>query len=144
MSLKLRCSKFNVCHPNFELITFSVRSKLAEWLPLALRFTKLDLIYTTNHHGRTIDNFYRHVSKAKHTVLLLEPLNTSNLIVGCYASQTWHLSTRVYGDGNCFLFRKRLTCVTMPEPLQTKKDGKHSCVQKYMLASPHRLSSTRS
>lgn len=109
MSLKLRCSKFNVCHPNFELITFSVRSKLAEWLPLALRFTKLDLIYTTNHHGRTIDNFYRHVSKAKHTVLLLEPLNTSNLIVGCYASQTWHFSTRVYGDGNCFLFRISLS-----------------------------------
>jgi hypothetical protein len=82
-----------------------VRTKLAEWLPLSLRFTKLDLIFSTNHHGRTLENFYRQTKKARHTIMLIEPLNVNDTIVGCYASQTWHPSTKVYGDGACFLFR---------------------------------------
>eukprot|EP00980_Cylindrotheca_fusiformis_P017471 scaffold5466_cov90-Cylindrotheca_fusiformis.AAC.3 len=82
-----------------------VRTKLAEWLPLSLRFTKLDLIFSTNYHGRTLENFYRETKKTKHTIMLVEPLNVENTVVGCYASQTWHPSTKVYGDGACFLFR---------------------------------------
>jgi hypothetical protein len=83
-----------------------VRTKLAESLPLSLRFTKLDLIYSTNHHGRTLESFYKNVANAKHTILMLEPLSTSRrMVVGMYASQTWHPSTKIYGDGSCFLFR---------------------------------------
>lgn len=87
-----------------------VRTKLAEWLPLSLRLTKMDLIYSTNSHGRTLESFYRHCQKAKHTLVLIEPLvgdssASSTLVVGMYASQTWISSTQVYGDGECFLFR---------------------------------------
>jgi hypothetical protein len=83
-----------------------VRKKLAEWLPLSLRYTKLDLLYSTNHHGRTLESFYRNVSKARHTIMLIEPISTSEkMVVGMYAPQTWHASTKIYGDGSCFLFR---------------------------------------
>jgi hypothetical protein len=83
-----------------------VRRQLAEWLPVSLRYTKLDLLYSTNHHGRTLERLYSQVSKAKHTILILEPLTSGKpMVVGMYASQTWHPSTKVYGDGSCFLFR---------------------------------------
>lgn len=83
-----------------------VRTKLAAWLPLSLRFTKMELIYSTNHHGRTLENLYRCVSKARRTIMLIEPLSTNQeMVVGMFAPQTWHPSTRVYGDGSCFLFR---------------------------------------
>lgn len=83
-----------------------VRTKLAEWLPLSLRFTKLQLIYSTNHHGRTLENLYRHVAHARRTIMLIEPISTKKvMVIGMFAPQTWHPSTRVYGDGSCFLFR---------------------------------------
>jgi TLD/Rab-GTPase-TBC domain len=86
-----------------------LRKKLAEWLPLSLRFTQLHLVYSTSHHGRTLESLYRHVANARHTILILEPYNDSSnnrkILIGMYASQPWHPSTRVYGDGRCFLFR---------------------------------------
>jgi hypothetical protein len=83
-----------------------VRRKLAEWLPMSLQFHKLDLLFSTNHHGRTLERLYSRVSKAKHTILLLEPLTSGKpMVVGMYASENWHPSTKVYGDGSCFLFR---------------------------------------
>ena len=84
-----------------------VRLKLADWLPLSLRLTKLELIFSTDYDGRTLESFYSHVRKAKHTILLIEPLRDSHFVhsVGMYASQTWIPSKQVYGDGSCFLFR---------------------------------------
>ena len=85
------------------------RTKLAEWLPLSLRFTKLDLAYSTSYHGRTLENVYRCLAKSRHTILILEPFerneNRDRYLVGMYASHPWHPSSRVYGDGRCFLFR---------------------------------------
>ena len=88
-------------------VSTHVRTKLAQWLPMSLKMTNLRLIYSTNHHGRTLDNLYRNVRNAKHTITLIEPLSGSDTIeaVGMYASQTWVPSTKVYGDGSCFLFR---------------------------------------
>lgn len=86
-----------------------VRTRLAEWLPLSLRFTKLELVYSSSHHGRTLERLYSHVSKSTHTVLILEPYERraggERLLIGMYASHVWHPSRRVYGDGRCFLFR---------------------------------------
>ena len=83
-----------------------VRTQLAEWLPLSLRFTKMELIYSTNHHGRTLENMYRCVAQARRTIMLIEPISTKQeMVIGMFAPQTWHPSTRVYGDGSCFLFR---------------------------------------
>jgi hypothetical protein len=95
-----------------------VRTKLAEWLPLSLRFTKLQLIYSTNHHGRTLENLYRHVANARRTIMLIEPISTQQvMVIGMFAPQTWHPSTRVYGDGSCFLFRI----------VEDKMDGETQC-----------------
>jgi hypothetical protein len=86
-----------------------VRALLAEWMPLSLRFTKLDLVYSTSHHGRTLESLYRNVSQSTHTVLILEPYDASlggkKVLIGMYASHPWRPSRRVYGDGRCFLFR---------------------------------------
>jgi hypothetical protein len=87
------------------------RRHLAEWLPLSLRLTNLELLYSTNHHGRSLELFYPAVGHAKHTILLCEVLNATNVhtVIGVYASQAWRPSTRVYGDGECFLFRLQPT-----------------------------------
>jgi hypothetical protein len=80
------------------------RANLAKWLSPSLRLTRLDLVYSTNVHGRTLDLFYQHVKGCKQTLLLCECLD-NNAIIGVFASQAWRVSNQVYGDGECFLFR---------------------------------------
>lgn len=83
----------------------AVRTHLASWLPPSLRLTKLDLIYSTNIHGRSLDLFYRHVKHAKQTILLAQVLEEGDPVIGVFASHAWRSSPNVYGDGECFLFR---------------------------------------
>jgi TLD len=99
------------------------RQLLANWVPLTMRLTNLDLIYSTNYHGRDLDIFFSRVKNARHSILLAEVLQTcinensnddkqqqqqqqqQQTIIGMYASQAWRVSNQVYGDGECFLFR---------------------------------------
>ena len=87
------------------------RILLASWLPLSLRMSTMELLFSTNHHGRTLSMFYSRVNDFKHTVLLAEVLprgstsDNPNMVIGCYASNAWRVSTSVYGDGECVLFR---------------------------------------
>jgi len=91
------------------------RQHIAQWLPLTLRLTNMDLVFSTNYHGRTLERFYAHMKSVKHSVLLVEVLqevtpgesvaSTERFIIGMYASQAWRISREVYGDGGCFLFR---------------------------------------
>jgi hypothetical protein len=83
------------------------RLQLAQWLPPALQSTKLDLVYSSNHHGRSLDMFYRCCSTSKHTLTVMEVLGGKNetRVIGMYATQTWHNNPDGYGDGECFLFR---------------------------------------
>ncbi|KAL7530070.1 hypothetical protein ACHAWF_003230 [Thalassiosira exigua] len=80
------------------------RLRLAQWLPPSLQSTKLDLIYSSNHHGRSVEMFYLRCASAIHTVTVLEVLGT-DAVIGMYATQTWHNDPDGYGDGECFLFR---------------------------------------
>lgn len=80
------------------------RYKLAEFLPFSYKATKLDLIYSTNHHGRSVEMFYKHCAKAKHTIALVEVLNNGS-IIGMFATDTWRNNRKMYGDGECFMFR---------------------------------------
>lgn len=80
------------------------RLQLAQWLPPALQSTKLDLIYSSNHHGRSLEMFYRCCSSARHTLTIMEVLGTDR-VIGMYATQTWHNNPDGYGDGGVFLFR---------------------------------------
>jgi len=94
------------------------RQHIAQWLALTLRLTNMDLLFSTNYHGRTLERFYAHLKDVKHSILLCEVLQPANnnggnesttttgrTVIGMYASQAWRASTRVYGDGGCFLFR---------------------------------------
>ena len=81
---------------------------------MTLRLTKLQLLYSTNYHGRSLEMFYNRVQRAKHSVMLREVQRdnstssggkTESTIIGMYASQAWRVSPEVYGDGECFLFR---------------------------------------
>jgi len=86
-----------------------IRSHLASWVPFSLRTCKLDLIYSTTTDGRSLELFYPKVQKTKRTITLIEVLspdssNEKNFVIGMYASQAWHRSTHIYGDGECFLF----------------------------------------
>ena len=82
-----------------------IRSNLAAWLPLSLRLATLELVFSTNVHGRTLERFYSHVSDFKHTVTVVQILDRPDAVVGMFASQAWRSSSQVYGDGECFLFR---------------------------------------
>lgn len=84
----------------------NVRVNLAKWLPLSLQSTKLDLIYSTEKHGRSFVSFYNECHKTKNTVLLVEAINGNNSsTVGMFASHAWAINHHSIGDGNCFLFR---------------------------------------
>jgi len=103
----------------------AVRQALANWVPITMRLTNLDLIYSTNYHGRSLELFYQRVKNARHSILLAEVLLDDNshdvstntatengketkptpTVIGMYASQAWRISNQVYGDGECFLFR---------------------------------------
>jgi len=93
-----------------------VRIKLAEWLPFGLRYTSdLSLVFSTSLHGRSLPTLYDKLSEtsSKHTVMLIEvvlpaggmPSLESRLIIGMYASEPWRSSPKIYGNGQCFLFR---------------------------------------
>lgn len=87
--------------------SMEVRQHIAQWLPLTMRLSNLDLLYSTNYHGRSLERFYTHVKSAKNTVMLCEVLQdeAEPCIIGMYASHAWRVSTKIYGDGGCFLFR---------------------------------------
>ena len=99
-----------------------IRQALASWVPLTMRLTNLNLLYSTNFHGRSLDMFYTRLEKVKHSIILLEVLDagttepptngsssttttTTSTVIGMYASQAWRISSQTYGDGECFLFR---------------------------------------
>lgn len=86
------------------LSSATARSHLASWLPLSLRLSKLELIYSTSVHGRTLERFYAHVKGYKHSLTIIQVLD-NDAVVGMFANQVWHISSQVYGDGECFLFR---------------------------------------
>ena len=89
------------------------RFKLAEFLPFSYKSTKIELIYSTSVHGRSLDMFYKHCSKAKHTITLMEVLN-NGATIGMFATDTWRNNPKMYGDGECVLFRLKPNPVAFP------------------------------
>jgi hypothetical protein len=84
----------------------SVRSNLARWLPPSLKSTKLDLIYSTEKHGRSLTSFYKECQRAKNTVILVEAIiGDHSSTIGMFASYAWSKNCHSLGDGECFMFR---------------------------------------
>jgi len=82
----------------------SSRLALAEFLPSTFKNTKVELIYSSNFHGRSLAAFYNNCARSKHTITLIELLQTGG-VIGMFATDTWHCSRKTYGDGGCMLFR---------------------------------------
>lgn len=83
-----------------------VRSNLAKWLPTSLRTAKLDMIYSTEIHGRSLASFYNNCNRYKNTIVLIEAIaDSSTATIGMFASHAWNINPACYGDGECFLFR---------------------------------------
>ncbi len=59
--------------------------------------------------------------------MLVEVL-TTGAIIGVYATQAWHIDNRVYGDGNCFVFRlsPNPICYKWSPPLSTQQGNNSS------------------
>ncbi len=107
-----------------------IRKKLAEWLPFGLRHTSnLKLVFSTDVHGRSLQTLYHilETTSSNHTIMLLEIYPTSpstvkglqtKTVVGMYASQRWHSSPKLYGDGRCFLFR-----LLLPDRQESDSNG---------------------
>jgi hypothetical protein len=141
------------------------RQHIAQWLPVTLRLTNMDLLFSTNYHGRALERFYAHMKDVKHSVLLVEVLqmttpgdgerSTERTIIGMYASQAWRISSQVYGDGGCFLFRLQ------PDPhcwkwsprhpndgrrllddvdLESDKDNGTALLEQFMVGTRHYIS----
>jgi len=92
-------------------VSEDVRIKLAEWLPFGLRHTSdLNLVFSTDVDGRSLQTLYHKLgaTSSNHTILLLEafsPASSVPSIIGMYASHRWHSSSKIYGNGQSFLFR---------------------------------------
>jgi len=82
----------------------TTRLILTQYLPFAYKSTKIKLMYSSNVHGRCLKTFYKHCANAKYTITLMEVLQTGGTI-GMFATETWHSSRKIYGDGECILFR---------------------------------------
>ena len=84
----------------------SFRLCLTEWLPETLKMTKLDLIYSTEIHGRSLESFFQYCAKVKNTVVVFEALTgKTRSIIGMFATHAWSINPYPYGDSGCFLFR---------------------------------------
>ena len=110
----------------------SVRTDLGRWMPPSLKDTKLDLLYSTDLHGRSLTALYDKCKGTRRTVVLIEVLpdddvdvvedsddgkedavasvpvvkgGDNRLVVGMYATRSWSPSPNSYGDGGCILFR---------------------------------------
>ena len=121
----------------------SRRAQIAEWLPNTLQDTKLDLIFSTNEHGRTLDQFYKHCSSSKRTLLLIEVLH-SGAVIGAFATDTWHKNTSVYGDGGCFLFKLSPDAAFYPWQPPTigscESDESDALIEQFMMGTSRYIS----
>jgi len=85
----------------------SYRLLLTEFLPQTFRGNKLELVYSSDSHGKNWQAFYGACTKMKHSIMVCEVLQKGSVsIIGMFATERWHNSaSKVYGDGGCFFFR---------------------------------------
>ncbi|KAL7477878.1 hypothetical protein ACHAW6_003665, partial [Cyclotella cf. meneghiniana] len=116
----------------------AVRSNLANWLPTPLKTTKLDLLYSTEIHGRSFAAFYKECHRTKHTIILVEALlGEGSATIGMFASHAWMVHPSSFGDGECFLFRAD------PDPIcynwipNFSDDTEHQAVREQFMVARH-------
>jgi len=91
--------------PSILAMTSSFRFHLTQWLPLSMQAYNIQLIFTTSIHGRSLDTLLTCVKNISQSLILIEVLHQTSRVIGMYASHTWSIQPRPFGDGTCFLFR---------------------------------------
>ena len=107
----------------------AIRSNLAKWLPPSLKATQLDLIYSTEIHGRSLATLYNECQRSKNTIVLVEAIAGNNTsTIGMFASHAWSVNPSTYGDGECFLFRANPdpACFNWQPDFSSSKDDMES------------------
>jgi hypothetical protein len=123
-------------HPVTLAKPTSIRSNLAKWLPTVLKTTKLDLIYSTEIHGRSFVSFYKQCRRTKHTIILVEAISGSrSATIGMFASHAWVVQPSSFGDGECFMFRAEPDPVCYHWAPDFSEDTEHQAVRdQFMVA----------
>ncbi len=64
------------------------------------------MIYSTDQHGISLTTLYRDCESSPGPLLIVIKDEFDELF-GAFASETLHVQTGFYGDGSCFLWKKR-------------------------------------
>ena len=91
----------NLSEPSLLLSELKTK-QIIEKLPLYLKHRDWKMIYSTNNHGWSINTLYRQAEGYGCNVLVIKDENHFGF--GGFASQTWVVSKKFYGNGECFLF----------------------------------------
>lgn len=91
------------------LMSDTISRELCQHLPAALQWRSAwRLVYSPRIHGLSMQTFYRRAQDEGPTLLLVQ--DHCGYVFGGFASATWHVADRYFGDGESFVFkyRKRL------------------------------------
>lgn len=76
---------------------------MAQGVPVRFHESALELLYSTNLHGMSLQTLFNRVKTTTPTLLAIR--DTKERVFGCYAAAPWKASaTRYYGTGESFVF----------------------------------------
>ena len=78
------------------------RMNLHRWIPISLHDTKLDLVFSTNIHGRSLEVLYSKLTYVRCSLFLIEVLQTGH-VVGMFTANPIKRNL-VHTAGECFIF----------------------------------------
>ncbi|KAG6547123.1 hypothetical protein Mapa_011375 [Marchantia paleacea] len=92
-----------VCDSKSQIVDDRHIKALAAVLPVRFRSYKWTLLYNTDRDGISLNTLYRKVHLKGPTLLLIR--DRQKHVFGCYASEEWKVTARMYGTGECFVFQ---------------------------------------
>ena len=78
------------------------RMNINKWIPNGLHDTKLDLVFSTNMHGRSLEMLYSKLAHVQCTLFLIEVLQTGD-IIGMFIGKSIKRNL-MHTAGECFIF----------------------------------------
>eukprot|EP00735_Rhodelphis_limneticus_P003671 TRINITY_DN15171_c0_g1::TRINITY_DN15171_c0_g1_i1::g.30627::m.30627 TRINITY_DN15171_c0_g1::TRINITY_DN15171_c0_g1_i1::g.30627 ORF type:complete len:530 (-),score=86.80,sp/Q4V8B0/OXR1_RAT/39.52/6e-33,TLD/PF07534.11/9.6e-38,Mod_r/PF07200.8/0.0057,DUF4201/PF13870.1/0.029,Reo_sigmaC/PF04582.7/0.031,GLE1/PF07817.8/0.26,PCI_Csn8/PF10075.4/6.7e+02,PCI_Csn8/PF10075.4/0.49,FlaC_arch/PF05377.6/9.8e+02,FlaC_arch/PF05377.6/1.1,DUF972/PF06156.8/1.4e+03,DUF972/PF06156.8/0.51,Filament/PF00038.16/5.6 TRINITY_DN15 len=85
-----------------EIISETMASYITSALPIRFQMDDWHLLYSTARHGISLLTFYENVRRDAFTLLVIR--DSHGAVFGAFATERWHIDTRYYGTGECFLF----------------------------------------
>lgn len=90
--------------PQTTLMSATIARDLCQHLPVSLRWrTAWRLVYSPRLHGVSLQSFYRRLQSEGPSLVFVQ--DHRGYVFGGFASATWHIADRYFGDGESFVFR---------------------------------------